>query len=95
MEFATGQDPHGSTLADNLLQHGVGGLLFSYTRSKAAIADGVVFTVEWSDTKTVATWSTLGVTEAIDSEDDTVQHVTATVPFTGPGARFARLSVAP
>ncbi|MEQ1852957.1 MAG: autotransporter-associated beta strand repeat-containing protein, partial [Chthoniobacteraceae bacterium] len=95
MEFATGQDPNtGTTAVPTFVRNGAN-LEFTYTRSLAALADGVTFTVEWSDTLATNSWSTAGVTQAILTDNGTVQTVKASIP-TGNGilARYARLKVA-
>jgi hypothetical protein len=40
-----------------------GTMEFLYPRAKGAIADGIVFTVEWSDDLTMSNWSSVGVSE--------------------------------
>jgi hypothetical protein len=95
MEFATAQNPHDNSLANISLHDSGTHLSYTYSRSKAAMADGFTFSVEHSDMLTGGTWSTLGVTEEIDLENDILQQVTATVPFSRPGTLFIRLSVEP
>ena len=46
MEFATAQNPHAATLATPTLVKSGSTLEFTYTRSNAAIADGILFAVE-------------------------------------------------
>ena len=63
----------------------------TYTRSRAAMTDGITFSVEWSDT--LGVWSSAGVSEQLISDDGTVQTVKATIPA-GPSAkRFIHLKV--
>lgn len=93
LEFATGQGPWDGTRATTGLSQGSPGLEFSYVRSIAALADGVLFTVEWSDSLLAGSWSTAGVAQSVSSDDGTLQTVLATVPA-GPGpTRFVRLMV--
>ena len=93
MEFATAQNPNAATNAKpTLLQNGTT-LEFTYTRSNAAIADGVAFTVEWSDTLAADSWSNAGVTEQILSDNGTVQSVKASVAAGVGGRRFLHLKV--
>jgi fibronectin-binding autotransporter adhesin len=92
MEFATGQDPHAATLTRTTLVPNGATLEFTYTRANAALADGVIFTVQHSDTLAPGSWSGAGVTEQILSDNDTVQTVLASVAE-GTGKRFLRLRV--
>ncbi len=70
-------------------------LEYNYQRSVAAVNAGDLFTVEWSDSLTAATWSSIGVTQEVQSDDGTVQHVKATVPAGSTGQRFIRLKITP
>ncbi|MFC7335939.1 BNR-4 repeat-containing protein [Haloferula chungangensis] len=95
MEFATGQNPHAATRLSTALEMNGDAIEFRYTASKAALADGVSFEVEWSDTLQAESWSVVGVTEVTDpenSEDSEVEHRIATVPA-GSECRFVRLKV--
>lgn len=93
LEFATGQDPNAPTqLATSVSEDG-GGFVFQYTRSKAAMADGVEFAVEWSDTLLPGSWANSGVTEEILTDDGSVQTVEATIPAGPSGRRFVHLEV--
>jgi hypothetical protein len=67
-------------------------LELTYTRSNAALADGVTFTVEWRDDLTSGVWSSAGVTEQILSDNGIVQSVRASVAA-GSGKRFLHLKV--
>ena len=69
-----------------------GTFLFNYRRNKLALAD-IIYQVEWSDTLAENDWHTTGVTEQIDSDDDTIQQITATVPAGTTGRRFVRLKM--
>lgn len=96
IEFATGQDPGAGTLASTPLTVNGGNLEFRYTRSKAALADGMNFTVEWSDTLLPDSWSADGVTETTDPEnpgDSEVENRIATIPAGSAGRRFVHLKV--
>ena len=93
LEFALLGDPTEASSAALPVAARVGGVLtLTYSRNKAAVADGVLFAVE-----TVAVlgdgWTTAGVSEAILSDDGTVQQVQATIASGGAAARFARLKV--
>ena len=79
LEFATGNDPTlANVMPGDLVINGTT-LEFIYTRAKAAINDGIIFNVEWSDDLGSPSWNTTGVTEVIVSEDNMVQHVRASV----------------
>ena len=67
-------------------------LEFTYTRSLAALAEGITFTVEWSDTLTTGSWSDAGVTEQILSDNGATQTVRASVARSG-GSRFLHLRI--
>lgn len=93
LEFATGQDPNAATLATPALMK-VGAILeFTYTRSNAALADGVTFTVEWSDALSSNAWSGAGVTSQILNDNGTLQTVRASVATGTSPCRFLRLKV--
>ena len=93
LEFATGNDPTlANVMPGDLVINGTT-LEFIYTRAKAAINDGIIFNVEWSDNLVSPNWSTTGVTEVIVSEDNTVQHVRDSVPAGTGSRRFMRLKV--
>lgn len=69
-----------------------GTFAFHYRRYKLALAD-IIYQVEWSDTLAENDWHTTGVTEQIDSDDDTIQRITANVPAGTAGHRFVRLKM--
>lgn len=81
LEFATGQSPHVPTIAGTSVAKNANGLEFIYSRSNAALLDGVMFTVEWSDTLATASWNTAGVTApTILSDNGITQQIKVTVP---------------
>lgn len=92
LEFATAQNPLNASLASMIVEKAGTQLQLIYTRSKAAVADGVTFQVQWSDT--LNAWSNVGVTEQVLSDNGTVQTVRASVASGTTGRRFMRLSVA-
>lgn len=92
-EFATGQNPQAGTLVSPSILRSGTNLEFTYTRSKAAVLDGLTFTVEWSDTLDPVSWSSSGVTESTTGNNDTLQPIRATLPAGGAGKRFLRLRV--
>jgi hypothetical protein len=98
LEFATGQDPYANTFAEVSVTFNEANLEFHYTRSNAAMADGMTFQVEWSDTLLEGSWSMSEVVDVLDTENpgdsETVNHV-ATVPLGVSGRRFVQLKVTP
>jgi hypothetical protein len=93
MEFATAQNPHAATLATPTLVKSGSTLEFTYTRSNAAIADGILFAVEWDDTLAAIVWSDVGVTEQLLSNNGTLQTVRASLSAGAATRRFVRLRV--
>jgi autotransporter-associated beta strand protein len=91
LEFATGQLPNATTTTSTPLIRNGATLNFTYTRSRAAMADGVTFSVEWSDT--LNGWSTAGVSEQILSDNGTVQTVKASILAGIAAKRFIHLKV--
>ena len=95
LEFATAQSPHANTRVATPATMTGGNLVFRYTRSKAAVADGVTFQVEWSDTL-MGAWSSLGVTDSPDAAnpgDNVIENRIATIPPGANGRRFVHLKV--
>ncbi|MGJ8696582.1 MAG: hypothetical protein ACSHYF_09710 [Verrucomicrobiaceae bacterium] len=95
LEFATGQNPLVGSRAETPVGVSGGGLEFRYSRSKTALADGVNFLVEWSDSLLSDSWSGLGVFETLESENSEVENVVATLPMGEAGRRFVHLKVMP
>ncbi len=94
MEFATGQNPNAATTKPGVLVKNGANLEFTYTRSDAAISDGIGFFVEWSDTLAAGSWSASGVTQtAFVTDQGATDQVTATVPAGSSSKRFVRLKV--
>jgi hypothetical protein len=94
MEFATGSIPTVSDRQPGTLLARGGTLEFVYPRSHAAAADGLGFTVEWSDHLSEG-WNSTGVSEAVipDGDNGTTELWKAVVPQGDTGARFVRLRV--
>jgi len=92
LEFATGQSPLTNTRLSTPFSINGANFEYTYTRANAALADGITFTVEWSDTLAPGSWSTAGVTQQILTDNGTVQTVKAILPA-GTLRRFARLKV--
>ncbi len=93
LEFATGQNPHAATLVTTTVVKNRTTLEFTYTRSLAAMSDGITFTVEWNDALAPESWSSEGVTEEILGDNGTVQTVKARVPGGVLNTRFVHLKV--
>jgi hypothetical protein len=94
LEFAIGSIPTEASGSPVLLTAEGAFLELTYPRSHAAVADGVRFAVEWSDTLGSG-WSTENVTEAVVPEFDNglSELWKATVPAGNGGSRFLRLRV--
>ncbi len=95
-EFASGQNPNASTHATPGVEKIGSTLEFTYTRSLAAMAYGMTYTVEWTDTLAAPFWSTIGVSapNLIPGSDNGVtQQVKVTVPAGSNGQRFLHLKV--
>ena len=92
IEFATAQNPTAATTAMPAIEKNGATLELTYTRSLAAMSDGVSFAAEWRDDLGAGTWSSAGVTEQILTDNGTVQTVKASVAA-GSGPRFLRLRV--
>lgn len=93
MEFATGQNPFASSLAENDVAINGNTIEFRYLRSVDAAQDNLSFTVSWSETLDAQAWSSAGVSQTIEDQADGIQTVLALIPFDGSKKRLARLSV--
>lgn len=93
LEFATAQDPQAASNAAITWQRNGTAVEFTYVRSKAAMSEGMTFSVEWSTTLLAGSWTTTGVTEQILSDDGTIQTVKATVNAAGQTRCFVHLKV--
>jgi hypothetical protein len=94
LEFATGSIPTEASGSPVRLARDEVLLELTYPRSHAAVADGVRFTVEWTDTLG-SDWSTQDVTEELvpESDDGLTELWRASVPAGSMGSRFLRLRV--
>jgi len=90
LEFATAQNPHASTLVSTTISPTATTQNFTYTRNKAALADGFLFFVEYSDTLSPP-WSSVGAGTMIT--DGSIQTLTASIPQSTSGRRFIRLRI--
>lgn len=95
LEFATAQNPTAATLQTPRLKLNGATIEFTYTRSIAAMASGVTFTVEWSDTLADGSWTASGVAQSMvpGSDNGTTQQWRAAVPAGSQTKRFMRLRV--
>lgn len=90
LEFASGQNPAAnSRLITNLVDTGAA-LEFTYTRSLAAMAGGMSYSVQWSSG--MGSWDSSGVTEQILSTAGDIQTIKASLAD-GSVRRFVRLRV--
>lgn len=62
-------------------------------RATAAVLNGLTFAVEWSDTPGLGSWSSVGMSESILSDDGTVQEILATIPAGAADRRLEKLRV--
>ncbi len=90
LEFATNHDPNASDSAVTSVTSAGGLLTLSYSRSLAAVAAGVQFLAEWSDSPG-GPWSTKDVTEAVTASDSAADQVQASVSLGSSPHRFMRL----
>lgn len=93
IEFATAQNPNAGTRSTPTVIRNGATLEFTYTRSLSALADGITFNVEWSDTLDTSSWSSAGVTEQILGDNGTLQSVKASVTAGSGGRRFLHLRI--
>lgn len=92
-EFATGQDPSATTIAAILPSRNGEVFEFRYPRGKAAMTEGITFTVQWIDTLGFSEWSGAGISERVESEDAGRQNVLVTIPVDSASQRFFRLFI--
>jgi alpha-tubulin suppressor-like RCC1 family protein len=91
IKFATGMDPTKHGVAPGKIGTSGTNLTFTYTPSAAAVADGLTFTVQYSDTLLGGSWKTDVVNQGTIGSGGS--PVTATVPEGSNGHRFLQLSV--
>lgn len=93
LKYATNMAPNVPGVVPGAISTGPGGVLqYTYTRSKAALAAGITFAVQWTDSLNPANWTNNNVTESAVDQGLT-ELVTATVPAPTGAARFVRLMV--
>lgn len=91
-ELATGQNPHASTLVAPDLTLDDNGFRFTYTRGKAAMADGITFLVEWSDSLAPGSWNPVSAIGSVVAETGTTQSIRVILPVNPPSG-FVRLRI--
>jgi ELWxxDGT repeat protein len=94
LEFCLHTDPTQPSLPGHALIRNGSNLEFTYARAKAAVLDGITFTVQWTDELVPTNWNAVGVSQTILSDDGIVQQMKATLPAGGNGRRFVRLRAA-
>jgi len=92
LKFATGMDPMVPGVMPGTLTTDGSNLIFTYVRLKAAVADGTVCSVMWTDDLALPNWSNAGVTES-SVDQGTTELVRDTLPMGGSGRRFVQLFV--
>ena len=94
IEFATGGIPTIPNKTPVSLTNQEAVLELIYPQSRAAVADGITFEVEWSD-HLADGWSTAGVSQSAipESDNDVARFWKATVPKGTNGTRFLRLRI--
>ena len=96
VEFAIGSNPKQFTPTPGTMSRVGNTLEFVYQRSKAALADGFTFQVNFTDDLGVGGWSNNGVTEEIISEDAQIQVVRASLAILSTQPKsFGRLRIIP
>ncbi|MBN8460988.1 MAG: choice-of-anchor D domain-containing protein [Verrucomicrobia bacterium] len=93
LEFALNGNPNQSDLhiQPRLTRRGAQ-MSFTYTRRTDALQQGLSFLVEWSTDLSANSWTTIGASERILSDDGTTQDIEVTAPATG-NRMFFRLRV--
>jgi len=91
VKFATGMDPSKPGAWPGTLTVSGGNLLFTYTPSAGAVADGFAFTVEYSDTLMSGSWQSDIVNQGIIGSGGL--PVTATVTQGSGDRRFVHLKI--
>ena len=93
MKFSTGMSATVPGTQPGTVSNDGMNLTFAFNRSKQAVADGITFTVEWSDTLAPDSWSSAGVTFGAPSDQGTTERIIATMPAGSLGHRFTHLKV--
>ncbi len=93
VEFGTGQSPVATSITSTPVARKGDNLEFTYTRSRAAMADGIIFNVQWSEMLARDSWSSADTTEQVLTDDGTLQTIKATVAVGPNTKRFMRLEI--
>jgi hypothetical protein len=91
LKFATGLDPSKACTMPGTLTCDGNDITFTYTPTVGAVADGMIFTVEYSDTLADGSWRTDVVNQGIIGSGGSL--VTATIPSGTAGHRHVRLRI--
>jgi len=92
LAFATGRHPLLPGPPPLELRVAGGQLEATHARSRAALAEGIGFVIEWNDTLE-GPWSAGGVADHVLSDDGVLQVVESTLPRGAKDLRFVRLRV--
>lgn len=93
MKFATGLNPWVFGSPQIQTQVDADMLLFTYPRSKAALTDGLIFSIDTSHDLTAGSWQTLDVLPETIEDRGPLQEVRVTVPVDSGQSLFLRLRV--
>lgn len=92
LEFASATDPEiPNPILTPISPPQAGNVEFTYTRSKAAMAE-LTYQVEWSD-DLLGPWHSAGVTETLSLDDGETQRIKAILPSSPNGRRFIHLKI--
>jgi hypothetical protein len=90
LEYALATNPTQPNTAPYSLTKQGNTLTFTYIRR--SLVPDLTYAVEWSQTLAASSWSTVGVTQQITSDDGITRIVRATVPA-GSGRQYLRLKI--
>ena len=93
LEYATNQNPNLSTVVATGVSLAGEMVEFRYSRSEEALAEGMSYRVEWSDSLLPDSWSTAGVQLSLEGVGGGVQNILARIPEGAEKAKFVRLVV--
>jgi hypothetical protein len=90
LKYAFGLDPL-VPVSGNPTVMGLAGGFLTITYTKVLAATDLLYTVEWSSD--LSNWSSVGVTEQINSGDGITQQITASVQTAPAAAKFLRIHI--
>jgi hypothetical protein len=93
LEFATASHPRLSNVPNFTSGKDADQFHFEFTENREALADGVVFTVEWSNDLESGQWFSTGVVWSVLSDDGVTRRIRASVNTLGRDEVFMRLVV--